>query len=219
VRDPSGQVFNVSAPFLPQDSAFSSQGAVKLPDAKPKQIGIDGLFLPTAAGSANGVLTSIWPAATNPKVAIFVYEGNLGLDNGAPQSVYSLDRDQVNNGALKQVGQHNLAQNQTYTLKDGTAITFTGYKEWANLQVSRDPSQTFVLIAAAGVLIGLLLSLRIRRRRLWLRITPAEAADGPHRTVIEAGGLARTDSGVFGDEFRQITDRLRNPAARPDGED
>jgi cytochrome c biogenesis protein len=228
VRDAGGHVFkNVSAPFLPQDAAFTSQGAIKLPDASPTQIGIDGLFVPTAAESQAGVLTSAWPDATDPEVAIFVYEGNLGLDTGQPQSVYSLDRDQVDNGALKQVGKKNLSVNQTYTLKDGTAITFTGYKQWANLQVSRDPSQRIVLIAAAGILIGLLLSMRIRRRRLWLRITPATnqpatpavAKETPHRTVVEAGGLARTDTGVFGDEFRRITDRLRDPASGPDGED
>jgi len=220
IRDPSGQVFkDVSAPFLPQDAAFSSQGAVKLPDAKPKQIALDGLFLPTAAETQQGVLTSIWPEATSPKVAIFVYEGNLGLDTGQPQSVYSLDRDQLSNGALKQVGRKNLAPNQTYKLKDGTTITFTGYKQWASLQVSRDPAQTYVLIAAGAILVGLVLSLRIRRRRLWVRVTPADADSGSQRTVVELGGLARTDAGVFTDEFGKIAARLRDPAAPRERED
>ncbi len=220
VKDPSGQVFkNVSAPFLPQDSAYSSQGAIKLPDAKPKQIAIDGLFLPTAAETQKGVLTSIWPQATAPKVAIFAYEGNLGLDSGAPQSVYSIDRDQLANGALKQVGRKNLGPNQSYKLADGTTITFTGYKEWASLQVSRDPAQTIVLIAAGCIVLGLVLSMRLRRRRLWLRATPGDPGQGEHRTVIELGGLARTDAGVFSDEFRQITTRLRDKPAEPDGED
>jgi cytochrome c biogenesis protein len=211
IRDSSGQVFkNVTAPFLPQDSAYSSQGAIKLPDAKPKQIAVDGLFLPTAAETQSGVLTSIWPAPTSPKVAIFVYEGNLGLDTGQPQSVYSIDRDQVNNGALKQVGRKNLGPNQTYNLKDGTSIQFTGYKEWANLQVSRDPAQTWVLVAAGGILLGLVLSLRIRRRRLWLRATPADASSGSGRTVVELGGLARTDAGVFTDEFGKVAKRLQD---------
>jgi len=220
VKDPSGQVFkDVSAPFLPQDSEFSSQGALKLPDAKPKQIALDGLFLPTAADTGNGVLTSIWPTPTAPEVALFAYEGNLGLDTGQPQSVYSIDRNQLANGALKKVGQKNLGIGQTMRLADGTAITFTGYKQWASLQVSRDPAQTWVLAAAAAILLGLVLSLRIRRRRLWLRVTPADPDNGTHRTVVELGGLARTDAGVFTDEFGKIAARLQGPAKAPDGRD
>ncbi|HEX5495492.1 MAG TPA: cytochrome c biogenesis protein ResB, partial [Mycobacteriales bacterium] len=59
---------------------------------------------------------------------------------------------------------------------------------------------------------GLLLSLRVRRRRLWLRLTPAGDDAGPGRTVVDAGGLARTDSGVFTAEFARLVERLRTGA-------
>ncbi|HVX44051.1 MAG TPA: cytochrome c biogenesis protein ResB, partial [Mycobacteriales bacterium] len=158
VKDASGHVFKgVSAPFLPQDANFSSQGALKLPDAEPKQLAIEGLFLPSVWGSGQGKLVSQYPLATTPMVAIFAYEGNLGLDSGEPQSVYSIDQAQVDSGKLKQVGQKNLREGESLTLKDGTKITFTGYKQWANLQVSRDPAQTWALVAAVLILVGLIL--------------------------------------------------------------
>ncbi len=221
VRDPSGQVFgNISAPFLPQDGAFTSEGALKLPDAKPQQLALDGFFVPTAALNADGLLTSASPKPLNPEVGIVVYRGNLGLDTGRPQSVYAIDRGQLQNGALKQAGTADLRPGQTYRLADGTAITFDGYKQWANLQVSRDPAQQYVLLAAVLIVVGLLLSLRVRRRRLWVRITPPVLHDDGGRTVMAVGGLARTDAGVFTAEFEALTDRLRASvvgaaAARP----
>jgi cytochrome c biogenesis protein len=53
--------------------------------------------------------------------------------------------------------------------------------------------------------LGLILSLRIRRRRFWVRATRNEAG----RTVVEAGGLARTDPEQFAEEFAALVDRLR----------
>ena len=50
------------------------------------------------------MLTSIDPRPLDPQVAIFVYQGYLGLDSGIPQSVYSLDRDQIDRGRLDQRG-------------------------------------------------------------------------------------------------------------------
>ena len=40
----------------------------------------------------NKILTSIDPRPLDPQVAIFIYQGYLGLDSGVPQSVYSLDQ-------------------------------------------------------------------------------------------------------------------------------
>ena len=55
-------------------------------------------------------------------------------------------------------------------------------------------------------------SLGVRRRRLWLRITPsAEPADGSP-TVVAVGGLARSDSGNFATEFAALLGRLRGAA-------
>ena len=75
---------------------------------------------------------------------------------------------------------------------------------FVNLQVSHDPGQTWVLVFAITMMAGLLVSLLVRRRRVWVRLTPEAAG-----TVnVELGGLARTDNSGWGDEFERLTERL-----------
>jgi cytochrome c biogenesis protein len=215
VRTPSGQTFtDLSAPFLPQDANLTSEGAVKLPDALPKQIGIEGLFAPTAVETADGVITSGSPQPLNPAVALFIYEGDLGLDSGQPQSVYAISQRQIGSGALKRVAAVNLRPGQSTKLADGTTVTFTGLREWASFQVARDPGQRLVLIAFVLLLTGLVGSLSVRRRRFWIRLRDESSGPDPEgaaaegssggRTVAEFGGLARTEAGGFGDEFARL---------------
>ena len=45
------------------------------------------------------------------------------------------------------------------------------------MQVSHDPAQGWLLLCAVAMVVGLLGSLGVRRRRLWLRITPSGDAD------------------------------------------
>ncbi len=195
VRDPTGQVFRrVTAPFLPPDSALTSTGAFKLTEARPRQIALEGVFAPTATALGN-VLVSGFPAPAGPAVGLVAYVGDLGLDSGRPQSVYAVDQTQVARGALRTVGVRNMGVGDRWRLADGTEITFDGYLQWAGLQISRDPAQDITLLAAAGIVAGLLLSLSVRRRRLWLRCTPA--ADGRGRTAVAVGGLARADRDTF----------------------
>ena len=59
----------------------------------------------------------------------------------------------------------------------------------------------FALIFAITMIVGLMLSLTIKRRRVWYRITPG--VDGG-RTVVEIGGLARTDQAGYGAEFESM---------------
>lgn len=212
ITTPAGQTFaDISSPFLPQDGNLTSEGAVKLPDARPTQLAIDGLFAPTAVDTGGGVITSGSPQPLNPAVAIFVYQGQLGLDSGQAQSVYSLDQRQIASGALKKVAAKNLTIGQQMRLADGTTIRFDGYRQWASMQVSRDPGQIVVLIAFGFLLTGLILSLSVRRRRVWIRMRPvAEAGtDGERRTVIEVGGLARSEASGFAREFDQLVAGLR----------
>lgn len=213
----AGQAFrSISAPFLPQDSNLTSEGALKLPDARPAQLAIDGLFAPTAVDVGGGVITSGSPQPFNPAVAIFVYRGELGLDAGRAQPVYTLDQTQIASGALKRVAAVNLRQGQSVRLDDGSTVRFDGYLQWATLQVSRDPGQRMVLVSFGFLLVGLLGSLSVRRRRVWVRFipganTPGTGGKGPGRTVVEVGGLARTDASGFDSEFARLVGRLREP--------
>jgi len=192
--------------FLPEDEVLTSEGAFKLPgrDAtSDDDLGLSAVFAPTPV-IAGGVVTSLAPEANDPVLAVLAYTGELN-PGGQPQSVYSLDQKQIATGKLKQVGAGNLTAGQSMTLPDGTVIRFDGYRQWANLQVSHDPTQTWLLIAAILMVLGLLGSLAVRRRRLWVRIA---APDASARSLVSVGGLARNDGGNFSTEFQAIVAEL-----------
>lgn len=229
VTFPDGTVRDYSQPFEPLDSMFTSQGAVKITDppgyrgdaVRQHQLAIVGVFAPSALLSS-GILSSAFPAPLNPAVAIQVYKGDLGMADGRPQSVFAIDAAQVTNGALVQVGSANLTTGQSITIADGTKITFTGYREFVSLQTSYDPTQGYALVFVILLLVGLMLSLGIKRRRVWFRIQPTNDSPGPRdpegaqpRVIVEVGGLARTDQAGYGAEFDTIAALAQAPVTRP----
>jgi cytochrome c biogenesis protein len=111
------------------------------------------------------------------------------------------------------VARVNLRAGEQTRLDDGTQVRFDGAVPFINVQVSHDPAQVWVLVSALTMMAGLLVSLIVRRRRVWVRITPAygrsmEPLSGPGTVNLELGGLARTDNSGWGDEFERLTHRL-----------
>jgi cytochrome c biogenesis protein len=89
-------------------------------------------------------------------------------------------------------------------------LSVDGVRDWSVFAVKHDPGKRLVLAAAVLLLIGLVLTLTIRRRRVWVRATalPRNAADeGPGRTLIEVGGVTR--AGDNSDEFDELVGRLQ----------
>lgn len=204
VVDGKGQtVMNGPTPFLNTDAkTMTSEGVIKVPDARPDQLAFLGVFLPTTVRTKAG-LASAYPGAQNPTVTLLSFKGDLGMDSGTPQSVYQLDTDKLQ----KIKGRPRvLRPGQSYKLPDGEGtVTFTGYKHWVSIAITYDPGRVFALCAAVLAILGLLGGLLIRRRRIWVRATRGE--DG--RTVVETGGLTRTDAGgTFAAEFQELTTRL-----------
>ena len=199
-------ITDVSVPFLPQDnSTLGSQGALKLPDlggGSDDQLALEGFFAPTGLVQ-NNVLTSVDPRPLAPQVAIVVYQGYLGLDSGIPQSVYSLDADQIDRGRLTRLAAANLAVGESTTLPDGTTVAFTGYREFAALQLSYDPGQVWVLGSSIALLVALLGMLLLRRERVFARV----AADPGGGTVLTLASLTR-GSGESAPRFAALTDDL-----------
>jgi cytochrome c biogenesis protein len=206
VRDAHGHlVYDKSTPFLPDDAMFTSHGVVKVPAGLPRQLGFTGFFYPTFGASAFGA-QSTYPAPTDPVLSLAAWQGNLGLDGaGAPQSVYSLP---VAN--LRSVGTHQLSPGQSWRLADGTTVTFGGIDQWATFQIAHDPGTRLVLFAAVFIVGGLLVSLRVRRRRFWVRAAPAQASGDARRTVVQAGGLARGDTEGFTAEFGSLLQLMKD---------
>lgn len=205
VTNAAGQtVYAGDTPFLPDDSEFTSHGVVKIPDlGGGKQLGLTGFFYPTEGIAANGAATSVFPAPKQPVLSLAAWSGNLGMNTGAPQSVYSL-----NVAALKNIGVTQLTPGKSWHLKDGTTVTFHGIDQWATFQVAHEPGKRTLLAGAILVIAGLLASLRVRRRRFWLRAIPAAAGDGDGATVVMAAGLARSDVDGFTGELEDLVGRI-----------
>ncbi len=193
VKDGNGNVaFSGPVAFLPQDGNFSSTGVIKVPDARPDQIGLQGLFLPSAYVDPVRGPISVFPDAENPALFLTAYVGDLGLDDGTPQSVYSLDTSDLKQ--LTTGGQPfrvAMLPGATEKLPDNAGtITYEGYKRWANLQISSRPGTMIVLVGAIVALTGLMGSLFIPRRRAWVRVE-----NDAGRTVIVLAGLDQRTSG------------------------
>lgn len=198
VRDADGTVvFDDSVVFLPQDGNFTSTGVVKIPDSL---LGFTGLFLPTAALTEELGPHSVFPAPDYPAVFLAAFRGDLGLDEGTPQSVYTLDTSR-----MEQIGLESLLPGDTWPLPDGSgSIEFTGFERWASFQIAHDPGKELALIAAMLAIAGVLLSLFVRRRRVWVRAVPREGGG----SLVEVAGLSKTDWADLHDEVREIAGRL-----------
>ncbi len=192
VRDATGAVvFSGPVPFLPRDGNMASTGVVKVPSAQPEQLGFEGLFLPTAVLDPQRGPVSAYPDTTLPRAVLTAFTGDLGVDDGSPQSVYSLDKrglTQVRGDGGQPLAQ-SLAPGATMDLPDGASITFDGVRRWASLQVARNPGTGPALVASVLALAGLMLSLFVRRRRVWVRVSGAPGG----RTLVEVAGLARSE--------------------------
>jgi cytochrome c biogenesis protein len=188
VRDGDGDVvFSGPVAALPQDAAFTSRTVVKVPDAQPEQLGFNVTVTPTAPLQVDPQLgpRSIFPEAEDPRVYLGAWSGDLGLDGGVPQNVYELDTS-----GMTQLGREELRPGETWELPDGAgSITFDRLAEFANLQITSDPGRWLVLWSAVAAMIGISLSLLVRRRRVWVRAT----TDDQGRTLVEVAGLAQTE--------------------------
>jgi cytochrome c biogenesis protein len=213
VTFPDGQTRTQTIQWRPDDAlTLLSSGVVRVdppaglypPDQRRKhQIAITGLLAPTQQLDGT-LLSSGFPALNDPAVAIDIYRGDAGLDSGRPQSLFTLDSRLIEQKRLTKVKRTNLTLGQEVRLDDGTVVRFDKATPFVNLQVSHDPAQVWVLVSAMTMMAGLLVSLIVRRRRVWARITP----DGTGTVRVELGGLARTDNSGWGGEFDSLTRRV-----------
>jgi len=195
VRDAAGRVLMREAtPFLPQDANYKSVGAVKVSAASPKQLGLFGFFLPSEYIDKEAGPSSFFPDLKNPALALGVYEGEL-YPQGRPQSVYTLSTEkmtQLRNG--KDPVRLLIKPGQTALLPGGRgSVTFDGVQRWAGLSVRYDPGKLLALAGAVAALGGLIASLVVRRRRVFIRVRPLAG-----RSVVSIGGLAKGEDPGLG---------------------
>ena len=192
VRGPKGNVlYSQDTPFLPQDNNYKSTGAIKVPMAGSQGLGFNGFFLPTTAFSDTEGPISTFPGLKSPSLALTMYKGNL-FPGGASQSVYVLET-----AAMKQVrsadGQPlriQLKPGQTKQLPDNLgSITFDSVPRWAGLSTRHDPGKMPALVGSLFALLGLIMSMTLRRRRVFVKVT--EDPHDPTRSLVSVGGLAK----------------------------
>ena len=206
--------------FLPTDATFRSFGVVKVPDAAQEgedtQLGLEGEFYPTYAFTKASGPFSAFPDDRNPAISMLVWKGDLGLNDGTPQSVYALKKkglDPIRKADGKPL-RIDLARGASAKLPDGLGtVTFDGVSRYVKLQVSHTPGQKIALAGVVLALIGLLGSLFIRPRRIWVR---ARRQDG--RTLVEIAGLDRSSGGDLSAEVGALAAMLvaGRPAADSD---
>ena len=225
VRDADGDVvFSESVPFLPQDTNMTSLGVIKVPDGLPDQLGMTAFFYPTQFELASGAFTSAYPALVNPVVTINVYAGDLGIDDGTPRSVYTLDPTDMTQLAGRGVDEPalELAPGDTAELPDGLGtVTFEnetpagvdGYeqsvKRFVSLSIHRDVGAPWVLAFAVLATLGLLAGLFVPRRRMWVTATARDGA-----VELEYAGLARGEDPTLTAAVDKLA-RTHEAALRP----
>jgi cytochrome c biogenesis protein len=217
--DRYGQTQTLHQEFLSMDAALNSEGAFKFPDVnvdpetgevdEDSEVGFDAILVPTFDDST-AMLLGTDPELNNPVLALTAYTGDLGLGDGLPESVYSVNEDQIASGELEQVNDdvEVIGVGDSMTLPDGTTLTFDGVEQYAVLQVRHDPGGPVVLAGAVLLLLGLLPGLAVRRRRYWIRWNP----DG----TVETAGLNRNDFDGLDEECDELTAAIA-PGFEPPG--
>ncbi|MFF2273498.1 cytochrome c biogenesis protein ResB [Agromyces sp. NPDC058136] len=227
VRNADGDVvFTDSVPFLPQDANLTSIGVVKVPDGMPEQLGMVGFFYPTQETLDTGAYASSYPDLIYPVLTLNVYTGDLGINEGKPTSVYTLDPSTMEQltGGKTGVDSIELMPGETVDLPNGLGtVTFENaspdagddYSQsvprFASFDIHHDPTQMWVLAFAALILGGLLVSLFVPRRRMWVKAVTQP--DG--RVVLEYAGLARGEDPTLEDAVASFADKHAGPADSP----
>ena len=116
------------------------------------------------------------------------------MDTGVPQSVYRINTDE-----MERIGLWALRIGETYQFEVGS-ITFNGVIPWVNLQVVRDPGKQYALIGSILAIIGLMISLFIRQRRIWVREVNGK---------LEIAGLALNRLPGLEDEINRMVKDLK----------
>jgi cytochrome c biogenesis protein len=174
-----------------------STGAVKVTRTDP-QVGLElTMFtgLRTAPDCPGGAPFCNDPRLVRPVLVVLAWQGDLRADRA--QSVFTLDRTR-----LEPLGDRPLllGPGQSGRLANGLEVSFTGLKQYSVFTLASDPGVPLVAVAAVLLLAGLVPSLYVTRRRVWVRAVPA----GPGVTRVELAGLALQGKAAFEAELARL---------------
>lgn len=163
------------------------------------QIAVEAVLLPDAAFDAQGMPVSRSPEPRNPRLALIVWVGALGLERNVPATQFLRDQGrQLEQPVI-------LAPGETGAVEGlPLEITFADLPYWSGFQVSQERGRGVLLAGAGLMLVGLLPSLYGYRRRVWVEAS----GEGEGARVVLAG-VALQRKGVFADAFDSLTDDVR----------
>jgi cytochrome c biogenesis protein ResB len=209
VRNPAGEVVSDTDIQMISDDKTASTGVLKVPafnyklpgQSKPTQIGAklvlypDAQALPQVTGAANTLNFSYAPgtaAANNPVLEVQLFVGDLGLDGGASQDVFTLDTGLMTpyylGGAAFALPLHQTTTLALPAANGGTAnftVSFPDLRQFSLFHVKKDNGVPLVYGAFVLTMTGLLTKLYLRpflerRRRMRKAILhPVGAAPPP----------------------------------------
>jgi cytochrome c biogenesis protein len=197
VRARSGEVLQDGPVLSSRDPGSEvSSGAVRLPSLRP-QVGLQltfftGLRVVPGPDGQQQIVND--PRLVNPVLVALPFKGDLNASQA--HSVFTLDYSGLGPPGRPLI----LPLGKSGKFADGLEVDFAGLKQYAVLTLARDPGVPIVGLAAGLILVGLIPSLYVTRRRVWLRATAA--ADGGTR--VELAGLALQGKIAFVDEFRDL---------------
>lgn len=209
VTNPSGEVVSDNEIQLISDNKTASTGVLKVPafnyvlpgQTKPTQIGAklvlypDAQAVPTVGGTTSGLSVSYQPgtaAATNPVLEVELFVGDLGLDNGSTQDVFSLDTSGMQpyyqGAATFPLALHQSTTLQLPAANGGTAaftVSFPDLKQFSLFHVKEDSGVPLVYSTFVLTMVGLLTKLYLRpflerrQRRRKAALAPLRPASPP----------------------------------------
>jgi cytochrome c biogenesis protein len=148
------------------------------------------------------------PRLVNPVLVVVPFSGNLNASRA--HSVFTLDYSGLGPPGKPLI----LPAGRSGKFPDGLQVDFPSLRQYTILTLASDPGVPIVAVAAALILVGLIPSLYVTRRRVWLRARQRE--EGGVR--VELAGLALQGKVAFVDEFRDLAQEvelalLGSPAA------
>ncbi len=199
----NGRVLSDSPIIVLEDRRTGAwRGVVKIPQTKPRQLGIELYFYNDLDVTQRDVPFNRSPLPRRPVMFFQTFRGDLGLDR--PQSVYVLDKTALTQGDVGGV-----PLGGTVGAGDGISLSFPELKQYSVFQVTSDPGAPIMLAAAVLILVGLIPALYSSRRRVWVRALPDAAG-----SRVEVAGQALQRKGAFEEEFKAIVRNLGRDLAR-----
>jgi cytochrome c biogenesis protein len=173
------------------------------------QIAIDLALIPDAS-ILNGQLRVNSPEPRNPRLAVSLYAGDLGLEQPVALSSLVWDPRQL-------VGQAMLRPGESAPMVGGNLIvSFSRLPMWSGFQVSYRPGLKVLLLAGILILVGLIPSLYSYRRRIWVQVHQRD-----YGCEVVLAGVALQRKPAFAEEFARVRDQLaavlRSEVRQPGG--